>query len=90
MAALKAQAAGVPVIGFDAGGMREAVTDGESGVLVPPEDIDALQAAIAGLIDDDKKRAEMGAAGRQRMQKDFSIVTMGAQHVELYESVLNG
>ena len=88
--ALKAQAAGVPVIGFDAGGMREAVADGESGLLVPPEDIDALRAAIRDLVADDEKRSAMGARGRERMQKEFSIVTMSAQHVELYESVLNG
>ena len=90
VAALKAQAAGVPVIGFDAGGVPEAVADGESGVLVPPEDVAALHRAIDDLLADDDKRTRMGAAGRQRMQNDFSIVTMGAQHVELYESVLNG
>ena len=90
VAALKAQAAGVAVIGFDAGGMREAVADGESGLLVPAEDIDALQQAIATLLDDDELRSRMGSFGRQRMQKDFSIVTMCAQHVALYESVLNG
>ncbi|MDX1509462.1 MAG: glycosyltransferase, partial [Woeseiaceae bacterium] len=90
VAALKAQAAGVPVIGFDAGGMREAVADGESGVLVPAEDIDALRGALSALLDDDESRSRMGSRGRQRMQKDFSIVTMCTQHIELYESVLNG
>ncbi|MDX1509188.1 MAG: glycosyltransferase, partial [Woeseiaceae bacterium] len=74
VAALKAQAAGVPVIGFDAGGMHEAVADGESGVLVPAEDIDALRGALAALLDDDESRSRMGSRGRQRMQKDFSIV----------------
>ena len=89
VAALKASAAGVPVIGFSAGGMTEAVAHGETGILVPPGDIEALGNAIAGLIDDDGQRAALGAAGRERMQKEFSIATMASRHVGLYEEVLN-
>ena len=49
VAALKAAAASVPVVGFAAGGMVEAVADGQTGLLVAPEDADALGAAIARL-----------------------------------------
>ena len=90
VATLKAAAAAVPVVGFTAGGLPEAVSDGESGILVPPEDVDALQAAIATMIKDDALRQRMGAAGRQRMQKEFSIDTMVDRHIALYEAVLNG
>ncbi|MDH3374413.1 MAG: glycosyltransferase [Gammaproteobacteria bacterium] len=90
VATLKAAAAGVPVVGFNAGGLAEAVSDGETGILVPAEDVEALRDAIARLIDQDDLRARMGAAGRERMQKSFSIDTMVNKHVELYESVLNG
>jgi len=90
VAALKAAAAGVPVVGFDAGGLNEAVADGETGVLVPAEDVEALSGAIAMLMDDDQMRARMGRAGRERMQKDFSIATMADRHLALYEAVLNG
>ncbi|MGI9273089.1 MAG: glycosyltransferase family 4 protein [Woeseiaceae bacterium] len=90
VATLKAAAAGVPVIGFDAGGLPEAVVDGETGILVQPEDVTALQAAIATLITDEGVRSSMGAAGRDRMQNEFSIDTMADKHVALYESILNG
>jgi glycosyltransferase involved in cell wall biosynthesis len=88
VAALKAAAAGVPVVACAAGGMNESVLDGETGLLVPPEDSDALHDAIATLMDDDQTRAAMAAAGRERMQNEFSIDTMANKHVELYESVL--
>ena len=90
VAALKAAAAGVAVVGFDAGGLGEAVEHGKTGLLVPPQDVDKLRDAIAQLIDDDDLRLRLGAAGKERMQNEFSIDTMADNHVTLYESVLNG
>jgi glycosyltransferase involved in cell wall biosynthesis len=90
VATLKAAAAGVPVIGFNAGGLPEAVVDGETGILVSPENVEELRTAIATLIDDVDLRHRMGAAGQQRMQSEFSIDTMADKHDEFYESVLNG
>ncbi|MEJ2173194.1 MAG: glycosyltransferase [Woeseiaceae bacterium] len=87
---LKAAAAGVPVVGFSAGGLVEAVADGDTGMLVPAERIDALTDAIATLAADPELRARMGAAGRARMQKEFSIATMVDKHVALYESIVDG
>ena len=90
VAALKAAAARVPVVGFAAGGMVEAVAHEQTGLLVPPEDSDALGNAIARLIDDPELRSRFGEAGRERMQNEFSIATMADRHVALYEEVLNG
>ncbi len=87
VAALKAQAAGVPVVGFDAGGLREAVAHAETGLLVSPEDVDALQGALVKLLDDKELRLQMGKAGAERMRKEFSIDSMADKHVELYESL---
>jgi glycosyltransferase involved in cell wall biosynthesis len=89
VAALKAAAAGVPVVGFEAGGLVEAVAHNVTGILVPPEDAGELQAAIARLMDDEALRGKLGQAGRKRMQKDFSIATMADKHVALYESVID-
>jgi len=89
VAALKAAAAGVAVVGFAAGGLIEAVEDGETGLLVQAEDANALQAAIAMLVADSELRDRLGAAGRLRMQKEFSIDTMADKHIALYEAVLN-
>ncbi|MEE8427759.1 MAG: glycosyltransferase family 4 protein [Woeseiaceae bacterium] len=90
VATLKAAAAGVPVIGFNAGGLPEAIVDGETGILVSPENVEELRVAIATLIDDKDLRHRMGASGQQRMQSEFSIETMANKHDEFYESVLNG
>jgi len=90
VAALKAAAASVPVVGFAAGGMVEAVAHEKTGLLVAPEDSDALAAAIARFIDDPILRTQFGRAGRERMQNEFSIATMADNHIALYETVLNG
>ncbi len=90
VAALKASAAGLPVVGFEAGGMAEAVADGETGLLVAPGDADALATAIRRLLDDPGLGRRLGAAGRERMQSEFSVATMAEQHEALYESVVNG
>ncbi len=90
IATLKAQAAGVPVIGFAAGGMSEAVEHRKAGLLVEPENVAALRDAIATLIDDNDRRKQLGRAGQERMQNEFSIATMAGRHIEVYESVLNG
>ena len=88
IAVLKASAAGLPVVACDAGGLPEAVADGETGLLVPPDDADALQQVIRTLLDDETLRERLGEAGRKRMQNEFSIATMAARHVALYESLL--
>jgi len=88
--ALKAAAACVPVVGFAAGGMVEAVVSEKTGLLVAPEDSDALAAAIARCIDDPELGSQLGKAGRERMQNEFSIATMADKHVALYEEILNG
>ena len=89
VAVLKASAAGVPVVGFAAGGLSEVVANGETGLLVPPKDVEALRVAIAKLIEDPTLRRKLGDTGRLRMQHDFSIESMVDDHVQLYESILN-
>ena len=60
-------ACGTPVIAYDAGGIREAVADGESGVLVPTGDSAALGEAMVRLLADDEVRARMALAGVERI-----------------------
>lgn len=89
VAMLKAAAATVPVVAFDVAGAREAVIHGQTGVLVEPGDVRTLQKAIALMIEEPDMCQELGEAGRQRMQDEFSIGTMVESHIELYESLLN-
>ena len=90
VAALKASAAGVPVVGFEAGGMVEAVAHEKTGLLVAPEDTEALADAIQRFVDNPDLGREFGEAGRQRMHSEFSIDAMADEHVALYESILEG
>jgi len=90
VATLKAAAAGVPVVGFAAGGVVEAVAHEKTGLLVAPEDSGALAEAIRRIIDDPDLGRQFGEAGRRRMQSEFSIDTMADRHIALYESVLSG
>lgn len=86
---LKAAAAGVPVIGFKAGGLAEAIAHDETGLLVAPEDVDGLAAAIESLLTDADRRSQLGSAGRERMRDEFGVDTMAERHITLYESILN-
>ncbi len=88
VAMLKAAAAALPVIAFDVAGAKEAVAHAKTGVLVSPGDLAALQGAIEVMIDEPGMRHELGHAGRQRMQDDFSISTMVEGHIELYDRLL--
>jgi glycosyltransferase involved in cell wall biosynthesis len=62
---LEAQAAGLPVIAFDSGGVAETVRAGETALLVPEQDEEALAAGLTALLRDKALRDQMGAAARR-------------------------
>lgn len=66
---VEAQACGVPVVATNCGGIPDAVSDGQSGVLIPPNDPAAAVVAIAALLTDDSRRRAMGQAGRARVEQ---------------------
>jgi len=78
LAAAESQAAGVPVIAAQVGGLAEVVSDGVSGLLVPPGDPAALASAIAALLADPERRRRMGRAGRRRAEEHFDLATQAA------------
>jgi glycosyltransferase involved in cell wall biosynthesis len=86
--AMEAAAAGLPVIATDIRGCREAVTPGESGLLVPVHDAARLAAAIEELVVDPGRRARMGAAGRRKAEAEFDDRTVIAKTIAAYERVL--
>jgi glycosyltransferase involved in cell wall biosynthesis len=65
-----------PVIASDAGGVREIVTHGATGVLVPPGDVAALARAVATLRADAPRAAAIGAAGSARARDAFGVEAM--------------
>ena len=80
-------ACGLPVVCADSGGCREVVSDGETGVVVPPCDAAALAAKLEWLRDHPERRASMGAAGVARVAADFSVSRFVRDYTRLYEEV---
>ncbi len=66
MALLEAQAAGLPVVAGDSGGVSDIVREGETGRLVPPGDVDSFADAVMTLLNDTAARHAMGKRARQR------------------------
>ena len=73
MSLLEAQAAGLPVIASAAGGVASIVADGQSGLLVPPGDVDAFAAATRALIEAPARRGAMADAALAATQRDHDI-----------------
>jgi glycosyltransferase involved in cell wall biosynthesis len=82
--AIEAMAAGKPVIATNVGGTPEAVIDGETGILVPARDSDALSAAIVRLVGDTDLQARLAQAGRKRAEKNYSVDRYVSRLDELY------
>jgi len=89
LAVLEAMAAGKPVVATGIGGTDEAVVDGETGLLVPPSNPDALAGAIRRVLGDDALGRRLGAAGRARASACFSSAAMVAQVAGVYDELLN-
>jgi lipopolysaccharide/colanic/teichoic acid biosynthesis glycosyltransferase/glycosyltransferase involved in cell wall biosynthesis len=85
---VEASAMGVPVVSTRIRGCREAVADGETGVLVPPGDGAALYDAVAALCSDPARRARLGAAGARRARVEFDEGRVCARVLALYEELL--
>ena len=82
---LEAAASGLPVVVADAGGAAEAVRHDETGLLVPPNDPQALMQALARLINDADLRRRMGRAGRRWVERDMNWDRVGRQFISIME-----
>jgi glycosyltransferase involved in cell wall biosynthesis len=87
LVALEAMSAGRPVIASDIGGLRDIITDGENGILVPPGDVEALRAALERVLEDKRLRSKLGAAAQLRAA-DFTADRIVPQVEQAYEDVL--
>ena len=85
---LEAMACGTAVVASKVGGIPEVVADGETGLLVPPDDPDALAESINALTRDRDRAKAMGTAGRERAQSQFDWGKIAQQTAELYRSVV--
>jgi glycosyltransferase involved in cell wall biosynthesis len=88
LAVLEAMAARRAVVSSAIGGTDELLTDGESGMLVPPGDPGALAAALRRLLGDGELRAALGHAARERVERDFSRAAMTERVTGIYRRLL--
>ncbi|HKH26473.1 MAG TPA: glycosyltransferase family 4 protein [Acidimicrobiia bacterium] len=88
--AVEAMACGVPIVATTGGALPEVVgRDGETGLLVPPDDVSALAVALGRVLEDAALRARIGAAGRARVLERFTWRNTAEGTVEHYRALLD-
>ncbi|MBI2447110.1 MAG: glycosyltransferase family 4 protein [Candidatus Omnitrophica bacterium] len=87
-ALVEAEAAGVPVVATQVGGVPEVVLDGKTGILIPPKDPARLAEAVILLLKDKDKRVSMGIEGRKFVTGLFGTEAMINKVSDLYEDML--
>ena len=85
---LEAMACGRPVIGSAVGGITYTIMDGETGVLVPPRDPEALAACLQQLLSQPELCRRMGLAARKRVEREFTWSIVAMRTGALYEQLL--
>ena len=90
IAAVEAGAAGLPVVVSAVGGLEDLVDDGVTGFAVPPGDANQLALALQRFVDEPALRARMGAAARQRAEREFDARRNADRLVRLAMSCLDG
>lgn len=88
LAALEAMDAARPVIASAVGGLPEVVADGQTGLLVPPADPQALAHAIEALLDSPELGQRLGEAGRRRVESHFRASAMVRRVEGIYEEAI--
>jgi glycosyltransferase involved in cell wall biosynthesis len=90
LALLEAMLAAKPVVASDVSAAPEIVVDGETGLLVPPDDPAAIAETVSSLLDDPVRSESLGRAGLERARTEFSVARMAERTLEVYERVLAG
>ena len=85
---LEAMACGTPVVATDVGGIPEAIEDGESGLLVPAADPEAMAVAISRLLGDEPLRRALGEAGATRAAAEFTFERQVEAYVDWYAEIV--
>ncbi len=85
---LEAMRAGLPVVASDVNGVREAVADGFTGFTVPAGDVAAFRHRLELLLRDATLRERMGAAGRRRFEREFTVGQMLQRVAEVYRAAV--
>lgn len=85
VALMEAMACGLPAVATAVGGVRELVTDGADGILVPPREPSAVAQAVRDLVGDPDRAAALALAARRRVERDFDSSRGAETLIELME-----
>ena len=85
---LEANACAKPVIGGKSGGMYDAVEDGISGILVDPTSVDEISQTVIMLLTDEEIAMRMGKQGRDRVEREFSYLTIAEKIALIFKDCL--
>lgn len=88
LAIIEAMASEKPVVAFENGGIPEIVVDGETGILTRPQDEEAFALALDKLLSDPQRAASMGAAGRKRIERLFTLKRQSEQIQACFSAAL--
>jgi glycosyltransferase involved in cell wall biosynthesis len=88
MVLLEAMEVGIPVVGTRVGAIPEVVAEGETGIIVPPRDPDALATGLVRMLRHPGKAREMGHAGQRRLAEVFGIEKAVSAHEDLYRELI--
>jgi len=85
---IEAMATGTPLVSTDVGGAAEVVTHGETGLLVPAANVDAITQAVLSLYRNPEQRRQMASAGQASVRQRFTVPRMVLQQLECYRRLL--
>jgi glycosyltransferase involved in cell wall biosynthesis len=88
LVAVEAQLCETPVVGFESGGLTDTVQHDRTGILVPPGNVDALAAALDGLLDRPDRGSDLGRAGRMVALAGFAPESAARRYAGIYRSVV--
>jgi glycosyltransferase involved in cell wall biosynthesis len=85
---LEAMAMAKPIVATQLPGIKEQISDGVEGILVPPNNSKALGVAVLSILQDKKLASTLGGAARSRVESCFSVEKMVGETEKVYLSVL--
>ena len=88
MSLIEAAAAGLPAVATDVGGVTEVVADGETGIIVPREDVSSLASALIRMSEDASARERMGRDAQKRVLSRYGVDRLLDDIKTLYGSLL--
>ena len=90
IAILEGMASGLPLVASAVGEVSSVVVNGQTGVLVPPENVDSLAEGILRLLRDPDMRTRFGTAAKHRVEEEYSAARMTADYLRVYAEAIEG